>query len=187
MLSTTINYVISNNAAFKQRSNETMKMIPPVSDELTHKHHWLQGMVRNATDFGLNVLGSYLDSGRYDQLLGFLGMFDLGTFTAFNGDGTDFTGVGGGQHHRVKMDEDHSFDFCIGFTNPSSGSYKAGIVASSNPKDAYDASKAEGGYIESGLYEAKDTDGKTVQFKFHITAGAGQHSEYQITMIRHSE
>jgi hypothetical protein len=39
--------------------------------------------------------------------------FEIGTFTACNGDNTFMTGVSGGQTYRIEIDEQHSFVFSI--------------------------------------------------------------------------
>lgn len=81
------------------------------------------------------------------------------------------------------------FPFIQGFTNPVAGACKAGVAASNNPQDGYNAAGMEGGTIETGLYEAKDVDGNNVKFKFRITAAAAgdQRPLFQVTELRYQD
>ncbi|KAF8593003.1 hypothetical protein BDV93DRAFT_419975, partial [Ceratobasidium sp. AG-I] len=142
-------------------------------DSVQEKRRWLQGVVRNATDFDVLVVTSYFDSGRYDQPPEHLRPFQLGTLTASEGENTVMTGVSGGLTYQVDIDRLHSFYFSIGFTNPYLGAYKAGVAPTDRPVDGYNAATKEGGTVESDLYEAKDVDNNVVYIKFRITAEAG--------------
>ncbi|KAK3615271.1 hypothetical protein LTR22_027497, partial [Elasticomyces elasticus] len=72
-----------------------------------------------------------------------------------------------------------------GFTNPYAGTYKAGVAASSNPEDGYNAASQAGGCVESPTYLAKDEEGHEVKVKFSISVTAGQRPQYVVSEIRH--
>ncbi|KAF8598927.1 hypothetical protein BDV93DRAFT_560828 [Ceratobasidium sp. AG-I] len=170
------------------RDQAQARQPPSVPGSLKKKYRWLQGIVRNPTEFEVIVGESYFNSGRFDKALpSSLGSFKLGTFTACNGDNTFFTGVSGGLTYKINLDENNSFDFSIGFTNPSAGSCKAGLVASDDPEDGYNDADKTAKAIETDIYEAKDVDGNTVKFKFSITAAAGgdQRPLFQINELRY--
>ena len=121
------------------------------------------------------------------------------------------TGVSGGQTYKIDIDQQHAFAFSIvsttsswhahplqapksrltccsrnqGFTNPWVGTYKAGIVASDDPKQGYEAASQDGGSVESPLYSAKDNDGHEIDFKLHISATASQHPAFVVSEIRY--
>jgi hypothetical protein len=78
----------------------------------------------------------------------------------------------------------HQFRCAQGWTNPLAGSYKAGVVQSSNPKDGYDAADDDGGYIQSkNIFEGKDMYGKPVQFRIHISAAPSQKPQYIVSQV----
>ncbi|KAK5746740.1 hypothetical protein LTS12_022637 [Elasticomyces elasticus] len=162
------------------------KPTPPVSEQISNdKSRWLQGTLRNATDFPIVAIKSYFDSGRYDQSPARVDSFDTEAFTCCEGDNTFMTGVSGGQTYQIDLDEDNSFAFSIGFTNPYAGTYKAGVAASSNPEDGYNAASQAGGCVESPTYLAKDEEGHEVKVKFSISVTAGQRPQYVVSEIRH--
>ncbi|KAH6909870.1 hypothetical protein BKA70DRAFT_1101952, partial [Coprinopsis sp. MPI-PUGE-AT-0042] len=161
------------------------KSVPEPSKETTDKARWLQCTIRNATDFPILAEKAHFDSGRYNDNPGRVDAFEVGTFTACNGDNTFMTGVSGGQTYKIAIDEHHSFVFSIGFTNPWAGSYKAGVVESSNPEKGYEAASQAGGSIESPLYEAKDHEGEDIRFKLHISATASQRPAFVVSEIRY--
>ncbi|CZS96534.1 uncharacterized protein RAG0_05815 [Rhynchosporium agropyri] len=70
------------------------------------------------------------------------------------------------------------------FTNPCSGSDRAGIIASNGAKEGYNSAKQEGGSFESQWYQGKDEDGNAIKFKFHISATASQRPQFVISEIR---
>ena len=72
-----------------------------------------------------------------------------------------------------------------GFDNPEIGTYKAGVTASASAEDGYNCYSADGGSIESPLYEAKDADGKTVTLKFHISATPSRTPQFVISELRY--
>ncbi|GAB1525670.1 hypothetical protein RhiTH_008833 [Rhizoctonia solani] len=158
--------------------------LPNVPDSVKEKYRWLQGVVRNATDFNVIVLKGTMNSGKYAQAPDPVDSFDIGAFTGVNGDNTVLTGISGGQAYKIEFDENNTFEFSIGFTSPAAGSSKAGIAASANPEDGYQAAEQGSNSIDSPFYEAKDTDGKTVRFKVNIKASAGDYLDYFLTMSR---
>lgn len=84
---------------------------PP--SNVTDKYRWLQCTVRNATDFPILAQSTYWSSGRYEGNPGRVDAFEIGTFSACNGDNTVMTGVSGGQSYKIEVDETHSFEFSI--------------------------------------------------------------------------
>jgi hypothetical protein len=71
-----------------------------------------------------------------------------------------------------------------GWTNPQSGSIKAGVVASSKAEDGYNAARNTGGAILStNIYSGKDKDGKEMKFKIHISAAPGQEMLYVVNQV----
>jgi len=58
-------------------------------------------------------------------------------------------------------------------------------VASDNPEQGYEAADQAGGSIESGVYLAKDEEGKDVKIKFQISATASQHPQFVISELRY--
>ncbi|TFK23484.1 hypothetical protein FA15DRAFT_745098, partial [Coprinopsis marcescibilis] len=155
---------------------------------LKEKTRWIQGIIRNATDFQIRYVKSYLDSGRYDQFPSpTVNPFSTSTFTGCNGDNSALTGISGGATYRIDIDEKHSYYFSIGFTNPYLGAYKAGAIASDNPEQGYEAASKEGGDVTSGEYHAVDKDGIQLVFRLRITAAPGQRATFTIEEIRFYE
>ncbi|KAI9816331.1 MAG: hypothetical protein M1826_001866 [Phylliscum demangeonii] len=157
---------------------------PDAGEQVKEKSRWLQGTVRNASDFPILAQRSHFDSGRYEDGPSRIDAFELATFSACNGDNTFMTGVSGGQSFKIEIDEQHAFAFSIGFTNPWAGTYKASVVTGDDPHRAYDHASQEGGSIESETYVAKDADGKEVRFKLHVSATAGQHPHWVVSETR---
>ncbi|TFK23483.1 hypothetical protein FA15DRAFT_705373 [Coprinopsis marcescibilis] len=158
---------------------------PDVPPSLKNKSRWIEGVIRNATDFPIRYVESYLDSGRYDKFPDpTVNPFAVGTFNGCNGDHTLFTGITGGATYRIDLDEDHSFYFSIGFTDPFIGAYKAGVVASNDPEQGYEVASKEGGEIRSGEYHAVDKDGRQLVFRLRITAESGQRPRFCIEEVR---
>lgn len=160
--------------------------VPDVPNSLKDKTRWLQGIIRNSTDFQVRYGTSYLDSGRYDQFPSdTVDAFSLSTFTGCNGDGTVFTGFSGGASYRIDIDQKHSFSFCLGFTSPYAGAYKAAAIAGDIPEAGYEAASKEGGEVRSGMYHAVDKDGVQLVFQLRIAAAAGQRANFNIEEIRY--
>ncbi|KAF8598928.1 hypothetical protein BDV93DRAFT_560829 [Ceratobasidium sp. AG-I] len=179
--------VLTESQFIANRDEALAKQPPSVPDSLKKKFRWLQGIVRNPTEFEVVVGASYFGSGRYQDPPLSLEAFQLGTFTVCNIDESYPTGVTSGLTYKIKLDEHKYFSFSIGFTNPRKGPCQTGVVASNNPEDGYKAVRDEGGSIETEVYEAKDVDGNAVKFKFRITAVTGneQRPLFQVNELRY--
>ena len=71
-----------------------------------------------------------------------------------------------------------------GWTNPLIGSYKAGVVESSNPKDGCDATNDNGGSLQSKyIFEGKGKDGKPAKFRIHVSASPSLKPQFVVTQI----
>lgn len=177
---------------------------PAVGDKFQDKSRWLQCGIKNQTEFNISTTSSHFDSGRYEDHPGVVQAFELATFTACNGDNTFMTGVSGGQAYRITIDQNTDFQFSIvsaclysvrkvangfcvfsqGFTNPYSGTYKAGVTTGGNPEDGYSAASQDGGSIRSDLYQAEDEDGEKFTFRISVTATASQRPSFVVTEDR---
>ena len=67
-----------------------------------------------------------------------------------------------------------------GWTAPTAGSYKASVIASKSPKDAYEAASATGtSLISSETFEGKNKE----RVKIHISAAPGQEALFVIKQV----
>lgn len=94
-----------------------MRSSPPpnVPNSLVQtKDRWLQGIVRNATNFQILFVGSYRDSCRFEKFPDtFAEPFNLDTFVGCEGDNTIGTGFTRGLTYKIDIDEKNFFYFSI--------------------------------------------------------------------------
>ena len=68
------------------------------------------------------------------------------------------------------------------------GSLKAGVVESSEPRDAYNAAREGGGSLTSKyIFQGKRKDGTKAQFVIHISAVAGTQTLYVLKQVEVAE
>lgn len=160
------------------------KIIPDAPKDLKDKYRWIQCTVKNETQFDLLLEGTYFDSGRYWTAPGSIGNFDQLVFSCCNGDNSILTGVSGGNALRLSLDSEHYYDFALGWTNPTAGAFKAGVVESNSAKEGYEkASETGGSIMSSSVFVGKDKDGKEAKFKIHISAAPGPATLYVVKQI----
>lgn len=77
------------------------------------------------------------------------------------------------------------YHYCVqGWTNPASGSFKAGVVESGKGIDGYNAASPTGGSLLSDtVFEGKDKDGNKAQFRIHLSAAPGQETLFVIKQV----
>jgi hypothetical protein len=169
--------------------------IPAPPKELTDKFRWLQCTVKNETQFQVFLLDTYLQSGRYWNAPSDFGQFDQLVYCCCSDDYAP-TGVSGGTAFRLRLDDQHYFNFALvskcsllwwdlrtthlllqGWSNPLVGPYKVGVVASSFAKEGYDSAGDYGvSLISQDVFEGKDKEGNTAKFLIHISAAPSQKS-----------
>ncbi|KAF8803225.1 hypothetical protein BYT27DRAFT_6739967 [Phlegmacium glaucopus] len=158
-------------------------LIPDPPKELTDKLRWLQCTLKNETQFRVLLLESYFSSGRYWDAPSTFGPFDQLVYSCCNDDYAP-TGVSGGTGFRLLLDDQHYFDFALGWTDPLLGSYKAGVVGSGSAKDAYDHANDDGGsLISKDIFEGRDKEGNTAKFRIHISATPGQKPLFVVEQV----
>lgn len=176
---------ILGDVDFKTRYGEVdYKPIPDPDPLLTKKFRWIQCVVKNQTQFPIQVQGPpYLDSGRYWTPPTDVGSFDQMIFSCCNGDDS-IAGATGGTAFRIALDPVTFYDFAVGWTNPSVGGFKASIVQSDNPKDAYEQATLEGNALTSqGVFRGFQKSGNPVERHIYMSAAAGQYMIYVITEV----
>ncbi|KAI0295281.1 hypothetical protein BC826DRAFT_968528 [Russula brevipes] len=160
------------------------KIIPAPPKDLTEKFRWIQCTIKNESQFDVLLMNTYFDSGRYWDAPGSFNQFDQSVFSCCNGDSTILTGVSGGTAFRISLDDTHYYDIAFGWTNPTAGSFKAGVVESSQAKDGFQAASPNGGSIQStNVYEGKDKNGNPAKFKLHVSAAPGPKTLYVIKQV----
>ncbi|KAF8799219.1 hypothetical protein BYT27DRAFT_7202377 [Phlegmacium glaucopus] len=176
--------IITTGAELIKKIKEVADMlIPSAPKELEDKFRWLQCSLKNETQFTVLYQATYFNSGRYWDAPHSFDPFNQLVFSCCNDDFAP-TGVTGGTTFRLSLDDQHYYDFSLGWTNPSLGSYKAAVVESSNPKDAYDAATEEGGHIQStSIFQGKDKDGQPAKFRIHISASASQKPPFVVKQV----
>lgn len=159
--------------------------IPEVSDELKGKLRWMQCVVQNQTQFKIvHEPPPYLDSGRYDHPPTNIDPYSNMIFTCCNRDYA-ITGATGGTAFRIILDDAAEYHFALGWTSPLEGSYTAGVIASTNAKDGYDAATEIGNAIKSQeQFSTTDKDGKETKFRFELSATPGSRSVYAVYQMR---
>lgn len=71
-----------------------------------------------------------------------------------------------------------------GWAAPTAGSFKAGVVGSSKPKDGYESATSEGKALMSNtIFQGKDKDGNKASFRIHVSAAPGQEALYVIKQV----
>ncbi len=71
-----------------------------------------------------------------------------------------------------------------GWTAPTAGAYKAGVVESSKGVDGYNAADNDGGSLTSKyIFKGKDKEGKAAKFRIHISAAPGQHALFVVKQV----
>ncbi|KAK3367940.1 hypothetical protein B0H63DRAFT_529646 [Podospora didyma] len=178
--------VISAAELAKKVADTISQLIPEVPATLKEKYRWIQCTVRNETEFDILLQGTYFDSGKYWDPPSNIKPFEQMAFAGSNGDHTVLTGVSGGTSFRLSLDTHHYFDFAVGWTNPSAGAVKAGVVESTNAEDRYNIAAATGNSIQSShKYQGLDKHGKRTTLRFHVQATAGHNSAlYVIREVR---
>ncbi|KAF7969296.1 hypothetical protein HWV62_22427 [Athelia sp. TMB] len=160
------------------------ELIPAPPTELKEKFRWLQCTIKNETQFDVLLQGTYFDSGRYWTAPGSFSSFAQMVFSCCNGDHTVMTGATGGTALRVSLDDKHFYDVALGWTAPTAGSFKAGVVESSSPKDGYESATAEGkAVISDTIFEGKDKDGNKARFRIHLSAAPGLEALFVIKQV----
>ncbi|CDO68902.1 hypothetical protein BN946_scf185000.g45 [Trametes cinnabarina] len=157
---------------------------PPPPPGLKDKWRWLQCTLKNETQFKIQLLDSYFNSGRYWDSPKDVDPFTQMVFSCCNDDGSILTGVAGGTAFRVILNESVHYDFAVGWTNPAAGSLKASIVPGSRGVYGYESANPDGSsFMDDTVYEAKDGDGNPVQFKLHFSGAAGQEAMFVVKEI----
>ncbi|KAF8803222.1 hypothetical protein BYT27DRAFT_7214790 [Phlegmacium glaucopus] len=179
---------ITTGAELIKKIKEVADMlIPDAPKELTDKFRWLQCTVKNETQFQVLLQETYFDSGRYWDAPGTFGQFSQLVYSCCNDDNAP-TGLSGGTAFRLSLDDQHYFDFALGWTSPLLGSYKAGVVASSSAKDAYGSADDHGAsLISKDIFEGKDKDGNTAKFRIHVSAAPSQKPLFVVVQVPVSE
>ncbi|KAI0373241.1 hypothetical protein BV20DRAFT_1050152 [Pilatotrama ljubarskyi] len=168
----------------KQTGVLVAQSAPPPPPGIKDKYRWLQGTIKNETQFQIQLIDSYFDSGRYWTAPTDIAPFTQMTFSCCNSDGSFLTGVAGGTAFRIIMNESVHYDFAIGWTAPSLGSLKASIVPGSRGVYGYESASPEGGsFMTDDVYEGKDADGNPAQFKIHFSAAAGLEAMYVVKEV----
>ncbi|KIK55809.1 hypothetical protein GYMLUDRAFT_87492 [Collybiopsis luxurians FD-317 M1] len=163
------------------------KPIPHPPRELTEKFRWIQCVVKNQTQFQILLQDTYFNSGKYWQPPTAIDPFDQMIFSCCNGDETIGTGVTGGTAFQVILDAVTSYNFSVGWTNPSVGGFKASIVDSPHPIDGYDRATLEGNaFTSEQKFRGLQKNGNPTEWHLHFSAAAGQYMIYEVTQIQAS-
>ncbi|CDO68907.1 hypothetical protein BN946_scf185000.g50 [Trametes cinnabarina] len=179
--------VLAHEIAKKSEALAAQGTPPPLND-LKNKFRWLQCTLKNETQFDVLLTDTYFESGRYwEWPHGSMGEFEQTIFSCTNDDHTVLTGVAGGTAFRIVIDQSMSmhYDFAVGWSNPLNDSPSVSIVPGSHGIDGYKAINSKGGsFTDDTVYEAKDGDGRPVQFKLHFSSTlAGQEVLFVVKQI----
>ncbi|KAG9008764.1 hypothetical protein FRB94_012988 [Tulasnella sp. JGI-2019a] len=155
--------------------------VPPAPPELQTKARWIHCTVRNETQFQLAPVSTYFYSGRFWDAPRSMTPTSLMVFTACNKDWSVATGVSGGTAFQLILQDDVRIHISLGWSNPYTGTIKAGAVLSKNPAYGLDVASENGNYIESpDVYYNHDGD---IRIRFIITASPGQYTRFSVTQV----
>jgi hypothetical protein len=86
---------------------------PEPSDPTKKKNYWIQGIVKNCTQFPLQVRSPpYFDSGKYETWPTGIGAWSVGQFSAVNGDNHP-GGATGGNAWELHLEQGINFDLAF--------------------------------------------------------------------------
>ncbi|GLB43548.1 hypothetical protein LshimejAT787_1400600 [Lyophyllum shimeji] len=171
--------VILSGAAVLVAVAQLVVALDDGDDTLKSKDHWMQCSVRNETQFDIIYNNEYFDSGTYYRAPPIkIPKFSTGQFSVCNKWG--LAGVSGGNAWKVILDNNHSFPFALGFTDPFIGARKSAAIEHGSAKDGYNAASERGANGVSDVYTGKDDDGNTTYFLLALSAVTGHHSMFTV-------
>ncbi|KAF5568020.1 hypothetical protein FPHYL_2954 [Fusarium phyllophilum] len=155
---------------------------PEPSKETKSHDRWIQGIVRNYTQFEFRVRNPpYFYSGRYETSPNMVLGFSVGQFTAVN-HYLSPTGATGGNAWELEIELGLYLYLAFGFTNPRAGTFKSAVVESLVPREGYDKAKEGGNKIVSkDSITGRDTEGEDMTILFEVECTGGQRPVYTIT------
>ncbi|KAI9170787.1 hypothetical protein HJFPF1_00260 [Paramyrothecium foliicola] len=155
---------------------------PEPSGDTKKKNHWIQGIVKNCTQFQLKVRPPpYFNSGRYETWPSDISAWSVSQFSAVNGDNS-LAGATGGNAWNLQLEQGLEVNLAFGFTDPVAGKYKSGVVESISAEDGYKKATEGGNKIVSqNEFSGVDTDGNDMNIMFEVQCSGGQKPVYTIT------
>jgi hypothetical protein len=166
---------------------------PDIPKDLAEYSRPIWTVIRNQTQFKINHIKTYLESGRFNGETLDTQPFEAHAFGMSNK--TTFLGMGYRLHvglaFRVELDGMHSFEFSIvrllhfpgtrtrvtalgqGCSSPLVGPFTAAIRSGNDPKQALHDSTQYGGSIESEVYSGVSQDDEEVSFKLRLVITPG--------------
>ncbi|ASC72637.1 uncharacterized protein XM38_035950 [Halomicronema hongdechloris C2206] len=152
---------------------------------ITDKARWFTMTLNNQTQWDIQYVTSYFDSGRYFTAPTTVEPFKDMEFSGCDKDGSIGTGVSGGSAFKIQIPTTdggyETINFAVGWSNPFIGSFKTSIVLSNDPKDAYNQIQEGTSSISSDKFQGKDTDDNSVNVQINFVAESAQHMICTIT------
>ncbi|KAJ4245743.1 hypothetical protein NW762_013867 [Fusarium torreyae] len=171
----------------EELENKTLELRnPEPSDATKKKGYWIQGILKNCTQFDLQVRPPpYFNSGRYETGPLDIPAWSVGQFTAVNGD-WNLEGATGGNAWDLILEVGVELNLALGFTCPTVGAYKSAVIESVTAKDGYDRARKGGNKIISkDVFSGVDTDGNDMSIVFEAHSSGKQRPIYTITQKVH--
>lgn len=152
---------------------------------ITDKDRWFTMTINNQTQWPIQYMKSYFDSGRFFTAPTNVEPFKDMQFSGCDKDGSIWTGVTGGSYFRIRITTTDGgyepFDFCIGWGNPRVGACKTALTPNTDPESAYNALSEGTSELNSNVFTGQDDQEQPVNVKFEIKAESGQHMICTIT------
>ncbi|CAH0049648.1 unnamed protein product [Clonostachys solani] len=157
---------------------------PEPSSATQSRPRWIQGIVKNLTQFNLQVRPpAYFYSGRYETWPTEVGAWSVGQFTCVQSENSA-SGVTGGNAWNLYIEPGIEVNLAFGFTCPIIGSYKSGVVESATAQDGYNMASAEGNSIVSrDQFSGVDMYGNGMTIMFEVQCSGGQRPVYTIHQV----
>lgn len=151
--------------------------VPTNAKTVEDKYRSTVVLIENHTQFNIDVMDEYFNSGRHYQGSKKIKPFTEEIFTAVNSDTSFMTGVSGGRSFKIG----NIAQFSVGFSNPAIGPRKVSVINGNDPKLAYEKIIPKIVTTTSETYSGKDSQGSPTSFKFNYTFTPGDISVLTIT------
>ena len=156
-------------------------VVPTNAKTVDAKYRSTVVVIENHTQFDIDPINEYFDSGRNYQGPKKIKSFSEGIFTAVNKDTSFMTGVSGGKSFTIGDKNGDLAQFSVGFSNPAIGARKVSVINGDNPKLAYELIEPTMARATSSSYVGKDSKGNPINFKFKYTFIPGDVSVLTVT------
>nr|POE63649.1 hypothetical protein CFP56_04552 [Quercus suber] len=159
--------------------------VAAVDETLRGKRHWMECTVKNETQFDIFYETVYFNSGNYYATPpSKIEKYHSASFSVCNAFG--LADVSGGNLWRLRLDNNTSEYFSLGFTDPDLGARRSAAVPSVNrsPHDGYGAATAAGAGDILAWCKGRGEDQQEVWFMIELMSVTGHHTTYTIQQLQ---